>query len=235
MLSSTQQQLQQVMPQLGQPQPQPKLVPHMSSYNGQSPSPIAYMAEIKAEQLPGYELDTTRNCPSAASSCNTATYHFPVSPSASSCSTIDSIAPMQQQQQLQQLPHLTQQDEQLLQLLNQETVNLTFSINNASSNWTTSTTFNGGSLTPTNITYSNNNNINNNNNIVFNATCQTFPPIQQQIQLQSPPTLTNLEQDLTQQQQPEENPSFSDLILMNYQTTDDIDIDIIRDLQATLI
>lgn len=208
-----------------------QLMTPISSYNGNgnSPSPNgSYVPEIKAEQLL-YELDSTRSCPSAASSYNNYSY-FPASPS-SSCSTADSFAPGQQQQQ-----------DHLLQMLNQQqdNLNVTMSVNNNANNWNTTTLFNGGSITPTNL---NNGYNNNNNNNVFSATSpaayQTgFMPTPQaikapQLLVQPPPPPAQPQQQL------DENPSLSDLImsstLMDYTTIEQMDPnDIMMDLQATL-
>ncbi|XP_017954169.1 dorsal-related immunity factor Dif isoform X3 [Drosophila navojoa] len=223
--------------------PAPLMTP-TGSYNGNSPSPNgSFVPEIKAEQLL-YEMDSTRSCPSAASSYNNYSY-FPASPS-SRCSTADSFAPGQQQQQQQQ-----QQQDQLLQLLNQQqdNLNVTISVNNNASNWNTTTLFNGGSITPTNLNNgynSNTNNNNNNNNNVFSATSpaayqtnfMTAPQAVKapQLLVQPPPPAPTPAQP---QQQPDENPSLSDLImsstLMDYTTIEQMDPnDIMMDLQATL-
>ncbi|XP_064548565.1 dorsal-related immunity factor Dif isoform X3 [Drosophila montana] len=231
---------------LGVAQGQSLLMTPISSYNGHTPSPTgSYVPqEIKAEQLL-YEMDSTRNCPSAASSYNT--YNFPASPT-SSCSTADSIAPVTAlQQQLHKMPSPGQQQEQLLQLLNQQTqqenLNITISVNNGSSNWNTTTMFNGGSITPTSFNNNNNNNGYNNNQNVFSATSPAYEtnclPFQQDVKVQASPQLLVHPPPPAPQPQLEENQSFSDLILsstlMDYTAIEHIDPnDIIRDLQATL-
>ncbi|XP_030564906.1 dorsal-related immunity factor Dif-like [Drosophila novamexicana] len=223
------------------------LMTPISSYNGHSPSPTgSYVPEIKAEQLL-YEMDSTRNCPSAASSYNNA-YNFPASPT-SSCSTADSIAPATAlQQQLHKLPSPGQQQEQLLnQQTQQENLNITISVNNGSGNWNTTTMFNGGSITPTSFNSNNHNNGYNNNQNVFGATSPAYAtnclPFQQEVKVQASPQLLvhppPPPPPPAPQPQLEENQSFSDLILsstfMDYTAIEHIDPnDIIRDLQATL-
>ncbi|EDW11031.2 putative uncharacterized protein DDB_G0284213 [Drosophila mojavensis] len=220
--------------------PAPLMTP-TGSYNGNSTSPNgSFVPEIKAEQLL-YEMDSTRSCPSAASSYNNYSY-FPASPS-SRCSTADSYAPGQQQQQ-------QQHQDQLLQLLNQQqdNLNVTISVNNNASNWNTTTLFNGGSITPTNLNNgynsNSNSNSNNNNNNVYSA----ISPAAYQTNFMTAPQAVKAPQLLVQpppptpaqpQQQPDENPSLSDLImsstLMDYTAIEQMDPnDIMMDLQATL-